>query len=49
MELANEQWEKLKDLIPDPVKRADGRGRPARGKREVLEGVLWDLRTGAPW
>lgn len=49
MELTNEQWEKLKDLIPDPVKRADGRGRPARDKREVLEGVLWILRTGAPW
>ena len=49
MELTNEQWEKLKDLIPDPVKRADGRGRTARDKREVLEGVLWILRTGAPW
>ena len=49
MELTNEQWEKVKDLIPDPVKRADGRGRPARDKRQVLEGVLWILRTGAPW
>ena len=49
MELTNEQWEMLKELIPDPVKRADGRGRPARDKRQVLEGVLWILRTGAPW
>jgi transposase len=49
MELTNEQWEKIKDLIPDPAKRADGRGRPARDKRQVLEGVLWILRTGAPW
>ena len=49
MELTNEQWEKIQDLIPDPVKRADGRGRPARDKRQVLEGVLWILRTGAPW
>ena len=49
MELTNEQWDMLKDLIPDPVKRADGRGRPARDKRQVLEGVLWILRTGAPW
>ena len=49
MELTNEQWERIKDLIPDPVKRADGRGRPARDKRQVLEGVLWILRTGAPW
>ncbi|GAB3200662.1 hypothetical protein GCM10027293_22000 [Pontibacter aydingkolensis] len=49
MELTNEQWEKIQDLIPDPVKRADGRGRPAKDKRQVLEGVLWILRTGAPW
>ncbi len=25
------------------------RGRPWRGHREVLEGILWVLRTGAPW
>ena len=49
MELTNEQWAQIQDLIPDPVKRADGRGRPARDKRQVLEGVLWILRTGAPW
>jgi transposase len=28
---------------------ADGRGRPWRQAREVLDGVLWVLRTGAPW
>jgi transposase len=25
------------------------RGRPWRQAREVLDGVLWVLRTGAPW
>lgn len=49
MELTNEQWERVKDLVPDQVKRSDGKGRPAREKREVMEGVLWILRTGAPW
>lgn len=49
MELTNEQWERVKDLVPDQVKRSDGKGRPAREKREVMEGVLWVLRTGAPW
>ena len=24
-------------------------GRPWRGNREVLDGILWVLRTGAPW
>jgi transposase len=28
---------------------ADGRGRPFRDARPVLNGVLWILRTGAQW
>ncbi|MFQ6135335.1 MAG: IS5 family transposase, partial [Nitrososphaerales archaeon] len=39
----------IKPLIPDPPRRTDGRGRPWRDAREVLNGVLWVLRTGAPW
>lgn len=49
MRLTDKQWEKLKDLIPDGPKRADGKGRPWRDKREVLEGILWILKTGAQW
>ena len=29
--------------------RDDGRGRPWSDRRKVLNGVLWILRTGAPW
>jgi transposase len=49
MELTDKQWERIKNLLPEPVKRIDGKGRPWRDKREVLEGILWILRTGAPW
>jgi transposase len=49
MNLTDEQWARLEPLLPDPPKRADGRGRPWRQAREVLDGVLWVLRTGAPW
>jgi transposase len=49
MKLTEEQWELLMDLIPEPQVRADKRGRPWKDKREVLEGILWILRTGAPW
>jgi len=48
MDLTNAQWEVLEPLIPDPVRRADGRGRPWRDSRSVLKGILWVLRTGAP-
>ena len=32
-----------------PQGRPAGRGRPWRDLRAVLNGVLWVLRTGAPW
>ena len=48
MDLTNEKWEVLEPLIPAPVRRADGRGRPWRNSRDVLNGILWVLRTGAP-
>ena len=47
--LTDEQWSILEPLIPEPVRRADGRGRPWRANREVLNGILWILRTGAAW
>ena len=49
MDLTDEQWRVLEPLFSEPAKRADGRGRPWRGTREVINGVLWVLRTGAPW
>src|SRR4026208_1925881 len=35
--------------LPGPGRREDGRGRPWRESRAVLNGILWILRTGAPW
>lgn len=49
MDLTDKQWEALEPLIPDPPRREDGRGRPWRDPRDVLNGILWVLRTGAPW
>lgn len=43
------QWKILDALIPKPTSRKDGRGRPWKDRRAVLNGVLWVLRTGAPW
>ena len=47
MELNEKEWEYLHPLLPElPTRR---RGRPWRGNREVLDAILWILRTGAPW
>ena len=48
-DLTDAQWELLDSLIPGPPRRRDGRGRPWRGRCEVLDGILFILRTGAPW
>ncbi len=49
MDLTDEQWEILEPLIPQPPRREDGPGRPWRDPRDVLNAILWILRTGAPW
>ena len=49
MDLTDEQWLLGKTHIPELPKRADGRGRPRVNDREILNGILWIMRTGAPW
>src|SRR5215472_137911 len=48
-DLPDQQWKILDHLIPEPARRRDGRGRPWKERRAVLNGILWVLRTGAPW
>jgi transposase len=48
-DLTDIQWTILDRLIPEPERREDRRGRPWKDRRAVLNGVLWVLRTGAPW
>jgi len=48
-ELTDLQWAILDALIPEPPRRNDGKGRPWKARRSVLNGILWVLRTGAPW
>jgi transposase len=49
MDLTDDQWALLQPTIPAPRRRPDGRGRPWRDAREILNGMLWILRTGAQW
>ena len=49
MNLTDQQWAVIEPLIPPLPKRKDGKGRPWKDCRSVLDGILWILRTGAPW
>jgi len=43
--LTDDQWEFIEDIFPAPAPT----GRPPVDRRMVVDGILWILRTGAPW
>jgi transposase len=45
-ELTDYQWEQIHSLFPGPSPLG---GRPAKAVREVVNGILWILNSGAPW
>jgi transposase len=45
-ELSDEQWQRLEALLPALKPKT---GRPNLDHRQVINGILWVLRTGAPW
>ncbi len=44
-ELEDQDWERIKDLVTTPYTT----GRPKRDDRQLLNGMFWVLRSGAPW
>jgi transposase len=47
-ELSEDGWARIASFFPDP-RHNDGRGRPLKNHRQILNGILWRLHTGAPW
>lgn len=45
-DMSERQWERLRPLLPPQHGRV---GKPAHDHRRVINGILWKLRTGAPW
>lgn len=39
------QWHVLKEILPPNPRR----GRPFRDHQQVINGIIWRLKTGAPW
>jgi transposase len=49
MNITDEQWKIVEPHLPEGKSGKGKRGRPAIDFRAVLNGILWILRTGAPW
>lgn len=49
MELTDKQWELIEPLLPEGKSGPGKKGRPRRDDRAIVDGILWILRTGAPW
>jgi len=45
-DLSEVEWRVLQELLPPERGR---RGRPPLDRRATINGILWRLRTGAPW
>ena len=45
-EITDDEWESVKDLLP-PENSA--RGRPSKPNRDMLNGITWIAKSGAPW
>ncbi|WP_078956832.1 IS5 family transposase [Streptomyces iranensis] len=43
-DLSDGQWAVLEPLLP-----VAGLGRPSLGRRKLIDGIRWRVRTGAPW
>ncbi|QEH37729.1 hypothetical protein OJF2_63200 [Aquisphaera giovannonii] len=46
-ELTDTQWARIAPMLPRVV--AGKTGRPLCDHRPIVNGILWILRTGAPW
>ena len=44
--LTEAQWARLVPLLPTNAGKA---GKPWGDHRRIIDGILWQLRTGAPW
>ena len=51
MDLTDEQWDAISGCFPAKERKRTTKkgGRPWRDPRDVVNGVMWILRTGAPW
>lgn len=49
MDITNEQWELVRGIIFSSIPMKKVSGLPRADDRNILNGILWICRTGAPW
>ena len=49
MDVTDAQWAVLEPLVPVDERHLQGPGRPFRPARDVFNGIVWILQTGARW
>lgn len=45
-EMSDLNWKRIRDVLPA---ENTGEGRPSKSNRNMLNGMLWIDKTGAPW
>jgi len=46
-EISDEEWERISKYFPE--KKAGSPGRPPKPARDMINGIVWIARSGAPW
>ena len=46
-EITGKEWERIQSFFPP--ERTGKRGRPAKNNRDMFNGMLWIVRSGAQW
>ena len=46
-EISDEEWERISENFPE--KEPGSPGRPPKPARDMINGIVWIARSGAPW
>lgn len=46
-DITDEKWNEISPILA--LRRKDRRGRKAKDDRQMFNGVLWIMKSGAPW
>ena len=48
-DVTDAQWQRIEPLLPAPIWRPHGPGRPPRDRRPIVHGILYLTKAGCPW